>query len=176
MRVAEPSPSRILAALDDGAAGVMTPHLSSVAAAKAVAEACRYQNGKRGFSNSPRAGGYGSLPLAQHVKSQDAAVKVIGMIEDPEALDAIEAARAVNGPSDGRHHLAHLQVVAEEDVARFAAQEAIANLQALWATHEDQLDQFAAMAAEDPTAGGNPVKAGVPEMRRLYDAALAGRL
>jgi alcohol dehydrogenase len=40
----------------------------------------------------------------------------------------------------------------------------------------DQLERFSAMAAEDPTAGGNPVKAGVPEMRTMYDAALAGRL
>jgi alcohol dehydrogenase len=40
----------------------------------------------------------------------------------------------------------------------------------------DQLDRFSAMAAEDPTAGGNPVKAGAPEMRQMYDAALAGRL
>ncbi|MBL8697741.1 MAG: iron-containing alcohol dehydrogenase [Alphaproteobacteria bacterium] len=40
----------------------------------------------------------------------------------------------------------------------------------------EHLDRFAAMAAEDPTAGGNPIKAGVPEMRRMYEAALAGRL
>lgn len=40
----------------------------------------------------------------------------------------------------------------------------------------EHLDRFAAMAAEDPTAGGNPVKAGVPEMRRMYEAALQGRL
>lgn len=39
-----------------------------------------------------------------------------------------------------------------------------------------QLDDFAKMASEDPTAGGNPVKAGVPEMRAMYEAALAGRL
>jgi len=38
------------------------------------------------------------------------------------------------------------------------------------------LDRLAVMAAEDPTAGGNPVKAGVPEMRALFDAAVAGRL
>lgn len=97
VRVAESSPSRILAALDDGAAGVMTPHLASAATAKEIARASRYQNGKRGFSNSPRAGGYGSLPLAQHVKSHDAAVTVIGMIEDPEALDAIDDIVAVDG-------------------------------------------------------------------------------
>ena len=37
-----------------------------------------------------------------------------------EALDAVEAARAANGASDGRHHLAHLQVVDEAEVPRFA--------------------------------------------------------
>ena len=57
-----------------------------------------------------------------------------------DALDAVGAARAANGLSDGRHHLAHLQVVAEADAARFAAVDAVANLQALWATHEDQID------------------------------------
>jgi hypothetical protein len=32
------------------------------------------------------------------------------------------------------------------------------------------------MAAADPTASGNPVKVGAPELRRLYENALAGRL
>jgi alcohol dehydrogenase class IV len=41
---------------------------------------------------------------------------------------------------------------------------------------DEHLQRFSAMAAEDPTAGGNPVKAGVPEMRKMYEAALAGRL
>jgi alcohol dehydrogenase class IV len=40
----------------------------------------------------------------------------------------------------------------------------------------EHLDKFAEMAAVDPTAGGNPVKAGVSEMRKMYDAALSGRL
>jgi len=40
----------------------------------------------------------------------------------------------------------------------------------------EQLDKFAEMAAVDPTAGGNPVKAGVGEMRQMYGAALSGRL
>lgn len=57
-----------------------------------------------------------------------------------DALDAVEAARRVNGPSDARHHLAHLQVVTQADAARFAAAGAAANLQMLWATHEEQLD------------------------------------
>lgn len=57
-----------------------------------------------------------------------------------DALDAVAAARSENGPSDGRHHLAHLQVVTEADAARFAEVDATANLQMLWATHEEQLD------------------------------------
>ncbi|MBN9611969.1 MAG: amidohydrolase family protein, partial [Actinobacteria bacterium] len=52
----------------------------------------------------------------------------------------VEAARAANGPSDGRHHLAHLQIVTEADTQRFAQVDAIANLQMLWATHEEQID------------------------------------
>ncbi len=59
-----------------------------------------------------------------------------------EALDAVAAAREANGSTDGRHHLAHLQVVDHADVPRFAELEAIANIQALWAAHEDQLDEL----------------------------------
>ena len=40
----------------------------------------------------------------------------------------------------------------------------------------EHLDKFAEMAAVDPTAGGNPVKVGVPEMRKMYEAAVSGRL
>ena len=59
-----------------------------------------------------------------------------------EALDAIEAARTANGPSKNRHHLAHLQMVDAADTGRFVALDATANLQALWACHEDQLDEL----------------------------------
>ena len=59
-----------------------------------------------------------------------------------EALDAVEHARTVNGAGCGRHHLAHLQVVDEADAGRFAALDATANLQALWACHEEQLDEL----------------------------------
>lgn len=58
------------------------------------------------------------------------------------ALDALEAARAANGPTDGRHHLAHLQVVHPDDVPRFARVGATANIQALWAAHEPQMDEL----------------------------------
>ncbi|GHG26939.1 amidohydrolase [Streptomyces filamentosus] len=59
-----------------------------------------------------------------------------------EALDAVEAAVAANGRRGNRHHLAHLQVVHPDDLNRFAALGAIANIQPLWAAHEPQMDEL----------------------------------
>ncbi len=56
-----------------------------------------------------------------------------------EALDAIGAA----GPAgDLRHHVAHLQVVHPDDVARFASLGVAANIQALWACLDDQMTEL----------------------------------
>jgi predicted amidohydrolase YtcJ len=59
-----------------------------------------------------------------------------------DALDAVEAARAANGWSDHRHHLAHLQVVHPDDVPRFRRLDATATIQPLWAVHEPQMDEL----------------------------------
>ncbi|MFB7993133.1 amidohydrolase [Streptomyces sp. NPDC056002] len=59
-----------------------------------------------------------------------------------EALDAVEAARAANGRTDTRPHLAHLQVVHPDDIGRFRELGATANMQALWAAHEPQMDDL----------------------------------
>jgi hypothetical protein len=50
-----------------------------------------------------------------------------------ESLDAIEAARRANGVRDARHHLAHLQVVHPDDLARFAELGVVANVTPYWA-------------------------------------------
>ena len=57
------------------------------------------------------------------------------------ALDAVAAARAANGDGQ-RHHLAHLQVVHPDDIGRFNELGATANIQALWAAHEPQMDEL----------------------------------
>ncbi|MFI6897314.1 amidohydrolase [Streptomyces sp. NPDC050256] len=59
-----------------------------------------------------------------------------------EALDAVEAARAANGRTDTRPHLAHLQIVHPDDIPRFRALGATANIQPLWAAHEPQMDEL----------------------------------
>jgi len=97
VRVASPTPEAILSALDCGASGVLVPHVFSADKARQVVWAGRYRGGKRGFSNSPRAGAYGRLGLWEHVAASDDAATLIAMIEDPEALDDIEAIAAVEG-------------------------------------------------------------------------------
>ncbi|HUQ79289.1 MAG TPA: amidohydrolase [Patescibacteria group bacterium] len=57
-----------------------------------------------------------------------------------ECLDAVAAARAANGPSDTRPHIAHIQVIHPDDIARFAALDVVANAQPYWAMHEGQMD------------------------------------
>ncbi|MDF6041494.1 amidohydrolase [Streptomyces sp. JH14] len=59
-----------------------------------------------------------------------------------EALDAVEAARTVNGRTDTRPHLAHLQIVHPDDIPRFRELGATANIQPLWAAHEPQMDEL----------------------------------
>jgi hypothetical protein len=58
------------------------------------------------------------------------------------ALNAVEAARRANPGSVGRHHLAHLQVIHPDDIGRFAALGATANIQPLWATNEAQMTEL----------------------------------
>jgi predicted amidohydrolase YtcJ len=69
-------------------------------------------------------------------------VHAIGDRAVRESLDAIEAARAANGPSDHRHHLAHIQVVHPDDLPRFRRLGVIANGQPLWANYEAQMTEL----------------------------------
>jgi predicted amidohydrolase YtcJ len=58
------------------------------------------------------------------------------------ALDAVQAARVANGPSDHRHHIAHIQVVQPEDVPRFRELGVVANAQPYWAQMEPQMEEL----------------------------------
>ncbi|HEU5205041.1 MAG TPA: amidohydrolase [Candidatus Limnocylindrales bacterium] len=58
------------------------------------------------------------------------------------ALDAVAAARAANGPSDTRPHVAHIQVIHPEDIGRFGPLGMVANAQPYWAVHEGQMDRL----------------------------------
>lgn len=57
-----------------------------------------------------------------------------------ESLDAVATARAMRNPGaadlDLRHHIAHVQLIAPSDLARFAELEVTANIQPYWATND----------------------------------------
>lgn len=90
-------PDAILSVLDCGATGMLIPHVRNAAYAREVAALCRYRGGSRGYATSTRAGGYTAVPMWQHIRASDDAVTVIAQIEDPEALDQIDAIAAVEG-------------------------------------------------------------------------------
>jgi predicted amidohydrolase YtcJ len=120
-------------------AGMIDPYL----------DGCGCQTGGRGLSYVDPA------QLGEFVTRLDAEgfgvhVHAIGDRAVREALDAFAAARASNDPghqgpghrAPGRHHIAHLQVVHGDDIPRFAELGVTANMQALWAAHEPQMDDL----------------------------------
>jgi len=112
-------------------AGMLEPYL----------DACGCQTVGRGLSHVH------PDELRAHVTALDALgfqvhCHAIGDRAVRECLDALAAARAANGGNDHRHHIAHLQVVHPDDVPRFARLGVTANMQALWAAHEPQMDEL----------------------------------
>jgi len=97
VRVPTASPEHILNALDCGATGVVAPHIRSAAEAEAFTRACRYGHGGRGYAGSSRAAGYTTRSMAQHLEASAAEMVAIAQIEDPEAIDAIDAIAQVDG-------------------------------------------------------------------------------
>jgi 2-keto-3-deoxy-L-rhamnonate aldolase RhmA len=87
----------ILPALDCGAQGVLVPHVASAAKARDVVAEARYRGGRRGFTNSSRAGRYGAASFTEHVAAGDAEGAVLAMIEDVEALAVLPEIVAVAG-------------------------------------------------------------------------------
>jgi predicted amidohydrolase YtcJ len=69
-------------------------------------------------------------------------VHAIGDRAVRDSLDAVEAARSANGPSDHRHHLAHIQVIHPDDLPRFRELAVVANGQPLWANYESQMTEL----------------------------------
>jgi predicted amidohydrolase YtcJ len=59
-----------------------------------------------------------------------------------ECLDAVEAALVANGPSDNRHHIAHLELIHPEDIPRFRQLGVIANVQPMWSTYPPYIDDL----------------------------------
>ncbi|MEG3177760.1 aldolase/citrate lyase family protein [Sphingomonas sp. RB3P16] len=97
VRIASADPAQILGALDCGATGVVIPHVRSAEEARAAVRASQYGHGGRGYAGSSRAAGYTTRSVNDHLAASAARTVVIAQIEDPEAIDAIDAIAQVEG-------------------------------------------------------------------------------
>lgn len=95
VRIARPDANSVLSVLDDGAIGIMCPHVDTAEKARAVASWARYHGGTRGAGAS-RGSEYGAHG-ANGTRYADETTTVICMIEDRQALDAIDDIAAVEG-------------------------------------------------------------------------------
>ena len=69
-------------------------------------------------------------------------IHVIGDAAVRAALDAFEFARQRNGPTDGRHHLAHVEFIDPADIPRFEELNVTATVSALWAFEDEYLSEL----------------------------------
>jgi 2-keto-3-deoxy-L-rhamnonate aldolase RhmA len=84
--------------LDNGAMGVVVPHVDTAEEAKVVADAYRYPPiGQRSWGGAPAQYGYLAPNNAQAQKELNEAVLVSVMIETPQAVENAEAIAAVPG-------------------------------------------------------------------------------
>ncbi len=98
VRVSEFTDAAILSVLDCGAMGIMVPHVTSVEKATAIARAARYRGGSRGFVGMSRAGRWGAVGGGvEHMKTQDAEIAVVAMIEDQSAVELAGDIARVDG-------------------------------------------------------------------------------
>jgi 4-hydroxy-2-oxoheptanedioate aldolase len=97
VRVGENDPGMILRALDQGAEGILAPHVDSAADARALVSAAHYPpTGTRGFATYSRAGRFGQTDAEAHRDWFLANTLVLGMIESPAGV--AEAQEIVDTP------------------------------------------------------------------------------
>lgn len=88
----------VLRALDQGAQGVVAPHVDTVEDARALVASAHYPpRGERGFATYPRAGRFGSVPADAHRATAADETLVVAMIESPPAVRAAQEILSVAG-------------------------------------------------------------------------------
>jgi len=98
VRVGENDAGMMLRALDQGAEGILAPHVDSAADARALVSAAHYPPiGTRGFATYSRAGRFGQTDAPAHRDWFLANTLVLGMIESPAGVAAAEEIVATPG-------------------------------------------------------------------------------
>jgi 2-keto-3-deoxy-L-rhamnonate aldolase RhmA len=97
VRLQGSDPEYILSVLDMGAAGILVPHTKDAKMARKIVAASRYQKGKRGFSGSPRAAGYGSSNMSEYIRAADKSISVMCQIEDYDGVEQCKEIARIQG-------------------------------------------------------------------------------
>ncbi|TQS43046.1 HpcH/HpaI aldolase family protein [Cryptosporangium phraense] len=165
--------------LDAGAAGIMVPHVDTVAQARAAVDAVRFPPlGARGVGSTSRAGAWGAMSRDDYLR-QD--VVLIAQIESAEGVRNAEKIAATEGVdallvgaadlavSEGRDDIDDL--IAEVVAAAGAAGKPVGN--AGGATAEAARAAFAAgftftLLSNDATLLGSALRAAVDSGRRAH--------
>lgn len=91
LRIVDQDPGKILQYLDMGVTGMIFPHCDSAADAKRIMHAGKYKPvGERGFSNTSRATGYGTLPMDVYKALANENTLMIPMIESRLAVENLD--------------------------------------------------------------------------------------
>lgn len=88
VRIARHDAASVLSALDDGAIGILAPHVDSAKKARDLVSWSHYKGGARG-AGVGRGGDYGARG-ADHQAFADRTTTVIAMIEDRQAIEAVD--------------------------------------------------------------------------------------
>lgn len=97
VRVGSDEPALVLRALDQGAGGIIAPHVDDPETAQALVRAVRYPpHGDRGFATYTRSGQFGTTAAAAHLQAAQELL-AIGMIESPAGVSAVDEVLAVPG-------------------------------------------------------------------------------
>jgi 2-keto-3-deoxy-L-rhamnonate aldolase RhmA len=84
--------------LDNGAQGIVVPHVDSADEARRVAAACRYPPiGKRSMGGGLQQLGFESVPVGEAARIVNEETLVVVMIESPQGVESCEAIAAVPG-------------------------------------------------------------------------------
>ena len=98
VRVPSQDPSTIARALDNGATGIIVPHINSKAEAEAAVDAARFPPiGHRSISGPNVVSGYDPRPASELTSVLEQSTVVAVMIETPAAVEASEAIASVEG-------------------------------------------------------------------------------
>ncbi|MDT5224581.1 MAG: 4-hydroxy-2-oxoheptanedioate aldolase [Mycobacterium sp.] len=98
VRVPSHDPSTIARVLDNGAVGIIVPHINSKDEAESVVHAARFPPaGHRSISGPNPVSGYGARSASELTAVIEARTVVAVMVETPEAVEAVDAIAGVDG-------------------------------------------------------------------------------